>query len=220
MRRWAAMKPTTPIVGRPIEVVPWQLRVLQLLEEHHVCAWSGDPAERRRFVNNLSWHLRHLNQTQVCVLDGSKIRDLQSFCSVLEAQLGFGRMARQIDSPLGVVGSLRRRPAPDGTEPIKNRYYIWSEAHILLKTDPELFGRLVDALVGVAADDEYVSEDLLLLHRAVFVGTSSLDVYAEDPRGQFRRWWSDRGEPGFWQVRTGVAAPKLVSRSIESVVTA
>ncbi|MFN7020875.1 MAG: hypothetical protein ACK4WH_06060, partial [Phycisphaerales bacterium] len=194
--------------------------VLQLLEEHHLCAWSPDKHLRRQFVNDLSWHLRHLRQTQVCILDGTKITDLSSVCSILEAQLGTGRIAREIDSPLGVVGSLRRRPSPGGSEPIKSRYYIWSEAHQLLRRDPDLFGRLVDALAGVAADEEYVSEDLLLLHRAVFVGGPSLDVYAEDPRGQFRRWWSDRGEPGFWQVRTGVAAPKLVSRSIEALTGA
>jgi hypothetical protein len=214
------MKPVVPVTGRAIQVVPWQLQVLQLLEEHHLCAWSIDRARRRKFVNDLAWHLRALHETQVCVLDGARIIDLPSFCSILEKSLGFGRIERSIDSPLGVVGTLRRRPTPKNSDPIKNRYYIWSDADVLLRRDPALFGRLVDALEGVAAEDEYVSEDLLLLQRAVFVGGPSLDVYADDPRGQFRQWWSDRGEPPLWRVLTGVPAPKLLSRDIAKLMPA
>src|SRR5438034_1394034 len=108
------MKPVMPVTGRAIQVVPWQFQVLQLLEEYHLCAWSVDRARRRKFVNDLAWHLRALHETQVCVLDGARICDLTSFCSVLEKSLGFGRMDRVIDSPVGVVGTLRRRPTPAG----------------------------------------------------------------------------------------------------------
>ena len=33
---------------------------------------------------------------------------------------------------------------------------------------------------------EYVTDDLLLLTRAVFIGSGTLEMYAEDPKGQFR----------------------------------
>ncbi len=203
------MKSTRSITGRAVEVVPWQVQALQLLEEHHLCAWSASRDRRRKFGVDLAWHLAGLNDTQVCVFEGSKITDLSSFCSALERSLGFERIDRAIDTPPGVVGSLRRRLTPKGSEPIKQRFYLWLDADVLLRRDAQLFGRLVDAITGVAAESEYVSEDLLLLQRAIFVGGAALDVYAEDPRGQFSAWWSDDGEDPLWRVVTGVAAPKL-----------
>jgi len=203
------MKSTRSITGRAVEVVPWQVQALQLLEEHHLCAWSASRDRRRKFGVDLAWHLAGLNDTQVCVFEGSKITDLSSFCSALERSLGFARIDRAIDTPPGVVGSLRRRLTPKGSEPIKQRFYLWLDADVLLRRDAQLFGRLVDAITGVAAESEYVSEDLLLLQRAIFVGGAALDVYAEDPRGQFSAWWSDDGEDPLWRVVTGVAAPKL-----------
>ena len=128
------------------------------------------------------------------MLDGSRITDLASFCNQLERAIGFDRIERRIDTPTGVVGTLRRRHTPRGEQPVKRRYYLWLDADVLLRRDHKLFGRLVDALAGVAAEHEYANEDLLLLQRAIFVGGPSLDMYAEDPRGQFRSWWSDDGE--------------------------
>ena len=35
----------------------------------------------------------------------------------------------------------------------------------------------MDTIAGVAAEAEYVSDDLLLIHRSVYIGSSVLDVY-------------------------------------------
>ena len=77
------------------------------------------------------------------------------------------------------------------------------------------FGQIVDAMAGVAAEAEYVSDDLLLLHRAVFVGGSVLDVYAEDAKSQFQKWLVDEhGEP-FWKVVTGLETPPFLRYRID-----
>jgi len=201
-------------VRKPVQVSPWPVDVLQLLEEHHLCAWSPSEERRAKFGVDLAWHLSRLRETQICVLNGSKITDLASFCNQLERGIGFSRIERRIDTPTGVVGALRRRHTPKGQQPVKRRYYLWLDADVLLRRDHRLFGRLVDAIAGVAAEHEFANEDLLLLQRAIFVGGPALDMYAEDPRGQFRTWWSDDGEDPLWHVVTGVAAPRLLRYQI------
>jgi hypothetical protein len=207
-------------IRKRAQVAPWPLEVLQLLEEHHLCAWAHSPDRRRKFGVDLAWHLSKLDDTQVVLLDGTRVVDLTSFCSQLEGSLGFSRIERRIDTPTGVVGALRRRHTPRGQRPVRRRYYIWLDADTLLRRDHRLFGKLVDAITGVAAEHEYINEDLLLLQRAVFVGGPSLDMYAEDPRGQFRTWWSDAGEDPLWRVVTGVDAPKLLRYQIGDEVGA
>ena len=67
----------------------------------------------------------------------------------------------------------------------------------------------------MAAESEYVSDDLLLIHRVVFVGGRGLMEYFEDEEGQFRSWYKDEfGEP-FWQVVTGVEAPSVTTVEID-----
>ncbi len=199
---------------KPVRTAPWPLEVLQLLEEHHLCAWAHAPERRRKFGVGLAWHLSSLDDTQVVLLDGAKITDLGTFCAQLEGAIGLPRVERRIDTPGGVVGTLRRRFTPRGHRPVKRRYYIWLDADHLLRRDHRLFGQLVDAIAGVAAEYEFTNEDLLLLQRAVFVGGPSLDMYAEDPCGQFRSWWSDGSETPLWRVVTGVDAPRLLRYQI------
>lgn len=208
------MKPIPAIHTRPVEVTAWQVEVLQLLEEHHLSAWAPSESRRRRFGVDLAWHLSRMDDTQVCLIDGSRVTDLATFCTALERTLHVGRVQRAIDTPDGVIGALRRRAVARPGKPYKRRFLLWLDADVLLRREPALFGRLVDAVAGVAAEAEYVSEDLLLLSRGVFIGGPALDVYAEDPRGQFRTWWSDRGEAPLWRVVTGIAAPRLLRYEI------
>lgn len=208
--------PVIKAARRSALAAPWPLEVLQLLEEHHLCAWAHAPDRRRKFGVGLAWHLSSLDDTQVVLLDGAKISDLGTFCAQLEGAIGLPRVERRIDTPGGVVGTLRRRFTPRGAgrRPVKRRYYIWLDADNLLRRDHRIFGQLVDAIAGVAAEYEYTNEDLLLLQRAVFIGGPSLDMYAEDPSGQFRSWWSDGGEAPLWRVVTGVDAPRLLRYQI------
>jgi hypothetical protein len=185
------------------------LQVGQLLEEHHLCVTSDDAHRRERFVQDLGTLLMQMNDSHICTIGGDRVRDLEGLCRELERGLGVGRIERTIDGPGGLVEALRRRPRVDATPAVKRRTIIWHEAHVLLREDPKLFGRAADAIMGVAAEQEFCSDDVLLIQRGVFVGRAALDVYAEDPRGQFRVWHREEGETPLWRVVTGRKAPTV-----------
>ncbi len=77
---------------------------------------------------------------------------------------------RTVDGRGGVIDRLRKRPKElpirGEADIVKHRFYVWRDAEVLLRADPALFGQLVDALTGVAAEAEYASDDRLLIHRA------------------------------------------------------
>lgn len=203
-------KPETPLL-----VADWQADVSQLLDEHHLVAWSDVPQRRMQFAVSLGRFLGVQRDTEVCVFYGRHIVDLESFCYQLERALPGPTLERRIDGPGGIVSLLRSRATWRGRAQTKYRYYVWHDADTLLRADHVLFGKLVDALSGVAAEAEYVSDDVLMLHRSVFVGSSLLDVYAEDTRGQFQSWSADdAGEP-FWRVVTGIDHPPFMRYRID-----
>lgn len=191
----------------------WLGAAAQLLDEHHLVAWSGAEADRAAFARLLGEYLESFSDARVIRLQGSGITDIFSFCAQLQTALGLPRVRRSVEARGGVVDALRR--APESTPAIKRRFYIWHDAHVLLNQDHRLFGRLVDALAGVAAEAEYATEDLLCLHRAVFIGSPALDMYAEDRRGQFRSWLREKGEVPLWRIVTGLKRPPIARYAIE-----
>jgi hypothetical protein len=205
-------------IETPLLVADWQADVCQLLDEHHLVAWSGVPARRTQFAVGLGQFLGMQRDAEVCVFYGQYISDLDSFCSQLERSVPGPALERRVHGPRGAISLLRSRPGLPGRVAPKYRYYVWHDADHLLRKDHRLFGEIVDAMAGVAAEAEYVSDDTLLIHRAVFVGGSMLDIYHEDARGQFRRWLPDpTGEP-FWQLVTGVRKPPFTKYRIDDLV--
>lgn len=232
----------------PLLVADWQADVTQLLDEHHLVAWSDMPLRRMQFAVSLGQFLGSMRDTEVCVFYGRFISDLESFCHQLERALPGPAIERRFDGPSGVASLLRARSSFRGRPQTKLRYYIWHDADVLLRANHRLFGQIVDAISGVAAESEYASDDLLLIHRAVYVGTSILDVYAEDPRGQFCSWLDDGaiaapdlrvvvpGQAGaelvtpdakparsrlvepFWQVVTGLERPPFLRYRIDTLL--
>ncbi|GJQ30758.1 MAG: hypothetical protein HBSAPP03_26420 [Phycisphaerae bacterium] len=199
----------------PLLVTDWQADIVQLLDESHMVAWSEHAARRTQFAVSLGQFLGRQRDTEVCVFYGKYITDLDSFCYQLERAIPGPALDRRLDGPRGAVALLRARASFRGRPETKYRYYIWHDADVLLRQDHALFGRIVDAMAGVAAEAEYVSDDLLLIHRSVYVGSSMLDVYADDPRGQFRGWFLDgQGEP-FWEVVTGLKRPPFLKYCID-----
>ncbi len=200
----------------PLLVPDWQADVVQLLDENHLVAWSDMPQRRMQFAVSLGRFLGSLRDTEVCVFYGRFINDLDSFCYQLERNVPGPMLDRRIDGSTGIASLLRARASFRGRPETKHRYYIWHDADVLLRTNHRLFGQIVDAMAGVAAEAEYVSDDLLLLHRSIFVGGSILDVYAEDARGQFNSWLVDDPEQEpFWRVVTGVEAPAFLRYRID-----
>lgn len=206
------------------EPLPVVQRAAEMLNEHHLVAWSRNAQVCERFALELAAFLHNFADTQVCTIPGWHVRDLDSFCTHLEAGLAkaagvehWPAIARKLHGRHGVIDHLRRRGGhgEDAHHTAhKRRYYIWRDADALLRKDSALFGELVDALTGVAAEAEYVSEDLLFLHRAAFVGGPALDLYAQNPQGQFCRWLADRSDDGeahepLWRTITGVSKPPV-----------
>jgi hypothetical protein len=205
------------IVNKPdAERSPTWLEATEvLLGENHVGAWSRNIALRERFALDLARGLHAIPDTSLVIIAGATVHTLDGFCKQLERALPSSsgkRLKRSIDGPGGIVERLNERPG-DLADHTKRRYYLWREADVLLRHDRALFGELVDALAGVAAESEYASEDLLLIHRAIFVGGPSLEVYGRDPKGQFRTWLNKRGHErrgeALWKAISGVEVPPV-----------
>ncbi|MFN0133148.1 MAG: hypothetical protein ACKVW3_11575 [Phycisphaerales bacterium] len=204
--------PTTPL-----GVANWQADVAQLLDEHHLAAISPSGARRMHFAVSLGQFLQGLRDAEVCTLYGRFITDLDSFCYQLERAIAGPAIERRVDGPRGVTALLRSREVYRGRPASKFRFYVWHDADVLLGHDEPLFGRLVDAIAGVAAEAEYASDDLLMIHRLVSVGSEGLEVYSRKPDGQFQAWHADGlGEP-FWKVVTGIETPKVMTYRIDQL---
>ena len=170
------------------------------------------------FAGSLGQFLQGLRDAEVCTLYGRFITDLDSFCYQLERAVAGPAVERRIDGLRGVTSLLRSREVFRGRPASKFRFYVWHDADVLLGENEALFGRLVDAMAGVAAEAEYVSDDLLMIHRTVFVGGPRLLEYAEREQGQFQSWARDGAdtEP-FWEMVTGIERPPVETYLIDSL---
>lgn len=203
---------------RPFAITGWQPDVVQLLDEHHLVAWSDVARRRLHFAVGLAQFLQGLRETEVCSFYGGSIHSIDEFCHQLERAIPGPPLERRIDGPRGVTALLRSRETFPGRPATKFRFYIWHDADILLQRNRVLFGRLVDAFSGIGAEAEYANDDLLLIHRAVFVGGPLLNLYADDTKGQFQVWFSDGHSEPFWQVVSGLPKPPFMRCSIDSLM--
>lgn len=192
--------------------------ITQLMDEHHLVACSTDGRRRAQFGAMLSQFISTMRDAQVVSLQGRAITDLESFCGQLERALPGPALERRVNGPSGVVNLLRHRQTFGLQAPAKFRFYIWHDADTLLRSDPMLFGHLVEAVAGVAAEAEYVCDDLLLIHRALLIGGPDLEAYADLPNGQCRSWVHDDDEP-FWQVVTGIEQPSFIKYDIDAAAS-
>jgi len=191
---------------------------VQLLDEAHLVAISAAPRRRMHFAGSLGQFLQGLRDAEVCTLYGRFITDLDSFCYQLERAVAGPAVERRIDGLRGVTSLLRSREVFRGRPASKFRFYIWHDADVLLGENEALFGRLVDAMAGVAAEAEYVSDDLLMIHRTVFVGGPLLQEYAEREHGQFQSWAQEQdGATPFWEVVTGIERPPVEVYPIDTL---
>ncbi|MBK7403671.1 MAG: hypothetical protein IPJ41_03295 [Phycisphaerales bacterium] len=191
----------------PFRAIDWEPEVTQLLDEHHLVAWSAVARRRVHFTACMTHFLALQPDAEICPIYGKFVTDLDSFCHQVERSIPGVAIQRRIDGPDGLVALLRSRHTLRYRAASRYRYFVWSDADVLLKADHRLFGRIVDALAGVAAEAEFASDELLLVQRTVFVGGPMLDLYSQNQQGQFRAWHDDGlGEP-FWRMVTGVEAP-------------
>lgn len=196
----------------------WQADVLALMDDGHLVAWSPSPRRQLDFLASLGQFLQVQRHTEVLRFQGRHIVDLETFCAQLERGVPGPNLARRVHGPRGVVSLLRGRDPAHCGPASRYRYLLWDDAHVLLEHDRQLFGELVDAIAGVSAELEYVSDDLLLIQRALFAGNASLKTYADDPTGQFNIWLPDGFDEPFWQVVTGIDEPSVATLSIDRLI--
>lgn len=193
----------------------WQPEVMAGLDHQHLVAWSDRPRLRARFAAELYRFLSHQQRVEVVVLHGRSITSLDHLCDQIERQIPGPELHREIDGPHGLTELLRSHESWPGQLPPRARYLIWNDADVLLRADPNLFSRVVDAILGVAAESEYSTSHRLLFQRAVFTGGPNLERYARDQRGQFRCWMAEGTEEPFWRLVSGLDTPPVVTKPVD-----
>ena len=97
-------QPSVPLLGQL-----WQADVAQLLDEHHMIAWSDSPARRTQFAVGLSQFLGLQRDAEVCVFYGKHIDSLDGFCHQLERSIPGPALERRFDGTAGIASLLRQR---------------------------------------------------------------------------------------------------------------
>jgi len=180
-----------------------------LLDEHHLVVVAEAMGDRRAFARGLAGELEPMPETRVVQLNTAEDQSIEGICRQLEGQLGHRRLAhrRRIQrSTAGLIDFLR-----DFAFDEKRQYFIWEEADALLEADVRLFGRVANALLGAAAEREYVSAERLVLQRVIFLGGDKLGAYAEESAGQFCSWELDDGSCPFLSVLPFVSRPSILT---------
>jgi hypothetical protein len=214
----------------------WPDGIMQLLDDHHVVVLCDEHAARRSVAGALRQRLESLGDTRVIELEGSRSQSLDGFFRELERHVPKHPHEVSLqESPVVALthpGSGRNRTGPIAStlwDPTgygslaqvfrdrlgrclhKREYVIWHDADVMLEHDVALFGALVNALLGVAAEREHISLDRLLLQRIVFLGGEKLGAYAEDPNGQFSRWLEDPEGSPLWEVMSVLLRPPVLT---------
>lgn len=203
--------------GLTFEPCTWQPQVLQKLESHHLVVWSPESRPRTHLAGSLHAFLMTQPATEVCVLHGRAIFDLDGLCDQLERQTVAGGIARTIDGPSGLVAALRSRTSMPGRSLTRQRIILWHDADVLLRARPLLFAKVAEAIFGVSGELEFAGESGVFIQRCVFTGGVSLRDAARAPGSAFRSWHDADGS-GFWSLITGLGQPPVSVCSAERLL--
>lgn len=198
--------------------ISWEPELLTKLESHHIVAWSPDSSQRTRFGVRIKQFLDAQAGTEVLVLHGRGILDLEGFCAQLERLIPTDRLARTVDGAEGVASILRQHGGGVLGSPIRQRYFLWHDADVLLRSDPALFSQLVEVIAGVSAELEYGGDAGMLIQRGLFFGGRSLAEHAREPSSRFQSWEEDGPGVPFWSLVSGVDRPSTMLCSIDALM--
>lgn len=204
--------------GFVFEPCTWQPEVLAKLESHHIAAWSMDTGLRTRFGASLQQFLVSQPGTEVCVLHGRSILDLDGLCAQLERLIPVESLARSVDGPKGLASILRTRTSNGSRVPTRQRFFLWHDADVLIRQNPMLFEAIAEAIAGVSAELEYAGDAALLIQRCVYIGGDRLASVARDPDSMLNRWADDGPGVPFWSLVTGEESPMTALCSIDSLI--
>ncbi len=200
------------------EPCTWQPEVLAKLDTHHIAAVTNDLRARTRFAANFQRFLATQPHTETCILHGRSILDLEGLCAQLERLIPTEELARTIDGPKGIASLLRTHPATPGHTPIRNRYFIFHDADVLARLNPELFGRIVEVFAGVAAELEYAATESILIQRCLYLGGQPLEDEARRHDSRLHTWTDDGPGIPFWSLVTGLDSPNTTLCSIDALL--
>jgi len=196
--------------------ITWEPEVLSKLDTHHIVGWSPNSATRTRFGARMKQFLDAQPGSEVLVLHGRGIHGLEDFCSQLERLIPTEQLARSVDGASGIASILRHVGGALGA-PLRQRFFLWHDADVLMRQDPRLFDQLVEVIAGVSAELEFGRESGLL-QRCMYLGGRSLAEYARDPKSRFHRWEEDGPGVPFWSLVSGEDQPSTALCSIDTLM--
>ena len=177
----------------------WYPQAQALTDDHHLVAVSDDETRRVQFGSYLAMQAERLRDTEVCPIYGRFVRSIEELAYMIQR----GTATRQpLPATLeGITETLRHVHRTT-----RRRVVVWHDAQVLAERDPTLFWQVADVMMGVAAEQEFASEDLLVLSRCLFIGTPALLGQAA-----FGAWWHEGAGQPLWQVITGLERPPVAS---------
>lgn len=175
----------------------WYSQAEAMLDDHHVVAVSEDEATRIEFGSCVAIQTEQMMQVEVCPIFGRYVRGLEDLAYMMSRAFPAGGPVEP--SVEGVMDCARRTRAST-----RRRFIIWHDADVFAAADRVIFWQVADALMGVAAEQEYASEDLLVITRCLFVGSPRLAEHVA-----FRRWWSEGEREPLWKVVSGLERPPV-----------
>ncbi|GJM19949.1 MAG: hypothetical protein DHS20C14_21620 [Phycisphaeraceae bacterium] len=193
----------------------WLPEMVSALDTHHLVAWSELTRRRNAFVGEVRSFLAAQQDTDACLVHGRSVFTLDDLCHQLERLVPVPELHRRLDGPDGVTELLRGRNTTPGRRAPRVRCWIWSDADVLLRSDPELFSSVVDCMLGVSAESEFGTLDGGPIQRVLFVGGPMLEAYARDRSGQFRSWAAEGDSEPFWKLVSGLERPPVVARPVD-----
>lgn len=196
--------------------ITWEPEVLSKLDTHHLVAWSPATTQRTRFGTRMKQFLDAQTGSEVLVLHGRGIHDLEGFCAQLERLIPADHLARTVDGASGVAAILRLSGCAFAS-PIRQRYILWHDADVLMRQDPFLFDELVEVIAGVSAELEFGREGGPL-QRCLYLGGRALAERARDPQSRFHRWEEDGPGVPFWSLVSGEERPCTALCSIDTLL--
>lgn len=175
----------------------WYASAEALMDEHHIVAVSEDEGARINFGTHIVMQMQQMGQTEVCPIYGRRIRSWEHLAYQISRALPG-------DTPIEPTSDGIVRALHDKHTGSMRRYIVWHDAHEMMQHEPEAFDETLDVLMGVAAEQEYASEDSLLLTRCLFIG--SPDLLAAPG---FTGWLPEGDSPPLWEVVSGLPKPPV-----------
>jgi hypothetical protein len=191
--------------GRP----RWLDQAISELDEHHVVVWHRSLTARELAASAIQHELEANHEAQVVSLAGARVHDLRSLRGEVDRalpDLNGRHLLATFAGHGGLLARLREPPPSVAGHHTKFRYYLIRDADVMLRASAPTFSVALDSLAGIAAESEYASDDLLLIHRIILVGGPDLLACHRDPAGPLRAW----REASAWSHVTRVAGPSYV----------